>query len=151
MVVEEGFEPSRRSTMKICSKCKKSKPETEFSKKRKSRASMCKACHSIYSRQHYLDNKDKYKEKVKRNDAKYKKRNLNFVNSYKSKCGCRFCKEKEPVALDFHHPHPNKEHNVSFLAHSCSSITLLKKETRKCVVVCSNCHRKLHAGLLFLN
>lgn len=52
-----------------------------------------------------------------------------------------------PVALDFHHLDPTeKDKNVGDLM--SFSTQKLKEEIRKCVVLCANCHRMVHAGLL---
>ena len=59
--------------------------------------------------------------------------------------GCPFCGEKEPVALDFHHRDPDvKDGSVR----RQTSLKRVQAEAAKCVVLCANCHRKVHAGLL---
>lgn len=75
--------------------------------------------------------------------------NRRLMQRYKGFCGCKLCSESEPVALDLHHlDMTTKEHNpanmVSF------STEAMKGEIRKCVVLCANCHRKVHAGLVVL-
>lgn len=61
-------------------------------------------------------------------------------------CGYDRCKE----ALDFHHLDPTqKEFNLSSRDLS-SDWLIVKPEIDKCVLLCSNCHRELHAGLITL-
>jgi hypothetical protein len=62
-------------------------------------------------------------------------------------CGCAICGEKEPCCLDFHHLR-DKEFVVS--AGVDVSKERLFDEIDKCVVLCANCHRKLHAGIISL-
>ena len=45
--------------------------------------------------------------------------------------------------LDFHHPDNNKEHEISR-----SNNENAANEAKKCILVCSNCHRAIHSGLL---
>jgi heterodisulfide reductase subunit B len=66
-------------------------------------------------------------------------------DEYKRTRGCAFCKENEPACLDFHHVSGKKENLVSKLVNSRNKFL---KEAAKCIVVCSNCHRKIHAGIL---
>jgi len=131
------------------------KNECDFyfkNKKKGKLQSRCKQCQSKYHRSHYESNKKTYFERAKNNNPKYKKRNKNFVSEYKSNIGCKFCNEKTPVCLDFHHKDPTiKDWNISIMSNSASSLDTIKKEIDKCIVICSNCHRKLHAGLLDLN
>jgi len=47
--------------------------------------------------------------------------------------------------LDFHHANGTKERDVSYFANAKSYKKMLL-EIRKCICVCSNCHRKIHAG-----
>ena len=66
------------------------------------------------------------------------------VNGYKLKKGCAHCGyNKEAVALDFHHINrDDKIINVS--SHwktSWVQFEKMKKEMKKCGILCSNCHR----------
>ena len=67
--------------------------------------------------------------------------------AYKSTLSCTLCGEAETCCLDFHHLESDKkDFNVSSRSRYVS-LTKLKKEIEKCVVLCSNCHRKVHAGV----
>lgn len=46
---------------KVCSKCRQDLPLAMFSRKLDGYAYYCKPCHKAYTRQHYLENKDKAK------------------------------------------------------------------------------------------
>jgi hypothetical protein len=60
------------------------------------------------------------------------------------KDGCKYCGEKHPVCLDSHHVDPTeKEGHISQLTYAPKK---LAAELAKCICVCANCHRKLHAG-----
>ena len=138
--------------MKKCSKCQVKKEENCFSfknKKLKKLQSSCKMCQSIVHRKHYLSNKNLYIEKSRESNKIYRSRNRDFIREYKTKAGCKFCDETCHVCLDFHHEDPTqKEVNVSRISNDSMSIESIKREIEKCIVVCSNCHRKLHAGLI---
>ncbi len=50
------------------------------------------------------------------------------------------------AALEFHHiSEDGKDFNIS---HKCLSFEKLMPELDKCILVCSNCHREIHAGLI---
>lgn len=57
-------------------------------------------------------------------------------------CGYNKCDH----ALDFHHIDPTKK-DFEVNRRLTLAIDTLRKETEKCVLVCSNCHREIHAGL----
>ena len=71
-----------------------------------------------------------------------------LVDEIKASTGCVFCGENFPSALDFHHV-GDKAGTVS----SCipKSFAMAKKELDKCILMCANCHRKLHAGVISLD
>lgn len=103
---------------------------------------------SAWHKNHYATNTD---YRSRRNDGKKARaaKSRKLLQRYKSFCGCKVCGEKEPVVLDLHHLDPSsKELEVSKTVNY--SRERLKKEVRKCVVLCSNCHRKVHAGILQL-
>ena len=55
------------------------------------------------------------------------------------------CGENHPACLDFHHKDKkDKSFNVAIMASSGYSIEKIKEEIAKCIVLCSNCHRKEH-------
>lgn len=64
---------------------------------------------------------------------------------------CTNCGESEYACLDFHHLDPTiKEKEISSIVWSGGSMRSLLNEMEKCIVLCSNCHRKYHAGLIEL-
>jgi transcription elongation factor Elf1 len=71
---------------------------------------------------------------------------------YKKTLRCIVCGENESACLDFHHVDPsNKDMAVgAMLSDQGPSLRRLMQEVDKCVVLCANCHRKHHAGLLDL-
>ena len=69
------------------------------------------------------------------------------VASFGGKCGvCGY--DKCPDALEFHHLDPT-EKDFTPSGKSCSRQVFVE-ELRKCVMLCSNCHREHHAGVLDL-
>ncbi len=101
----------------------------------------------LYRREHYARNKEHYKEKIKnrKNDI-YK-----YMEEYKSSHPCVICGEVEPCCLDFHHKEPSKKDiNLAQVATNGWSILKINLEISKCVSLCSNCHRKVHAGIIQL-
>jgi hypothetical protein len=73
------------------------------------------------------------------------------MRNYKSTLSCKICNESATCCLDFHHRDPSqKEFVLSDMANRGQSIKVIEKEIAKCIVLCSNCHRKLHAGLIDL-
>ena len=133
---------------KICTRCGLEKPLTEFNfknKKLNKRQAMCKECQrarerELYGMSYSQKNKDKYKE----NRKKYREKIRQLILEAKS-CGCAICGEKEPCCLDFHHLH-DKEFVIAVGPEV--AIARLLKELTKCIVLCANCHRKVHAGLI---
>lgn len=82
--------------------------------------------------------KNKYWNRIKQ----IKKNKLEF-QKWKETLRCAICKEDHPACLEFHHLDPSqKDYNISELVGR--SMKLIKEEADKCVVLCSNCHRKLH-------
>jgi len=70
------------------------------------------------------------------------------ISEWKRLRGCTVCGEREPWVLDMHHLDPTeKETNPA----SSATLKTFLKEADKCVLLCSNCHRKVHAGVLQLS
>jgi hypothetical protein len=73
-----------------------------------------------------------------------------WLNAYKEEHGCLLCGTKDRIVLDFHHvDSKEKEGDISKLAgYKAGGWERLQKEVAKCVVLCSNCHRRVHRGRL---
>ena len=65
------------------------------------------------------------------------------------KTSCVVCGESEPICIDFHHINP-EEKEFTIGKHRSRSREWILTEISKCVCLCANCHRKLHAGLINL-
>ena len=96
--------------------------------------------HAEYSRKHY----EKNKEKIKAASVISRARGKEKWDLYKGSLKCARCPENHIATLDFHHIDPSeKEYEVSKLV-SNGMYTKAYKEVKKCIVLCANCHRKLH-------
>ncbi len=124
--------PYTTDTQKQCSVCKEvlSKTKEFFYVDKEGCSSQCKKCHQ---------------KKCKKRLRNYKQECVDYKGGK-----CIVCNYNRSIdALDFHHLDPSKkEFDIS---KSSKSFKNLKEELNKCVILCSNCHRELHAGLITLN
>jgi hypothetical protein len=67
-----------------------------------------------------------------------------IFNEWRKSLVCSKCGENDKACLEFHHCEPaEKEQNViKMVARGLKSVL---RELNKCVVVCANCHCKIHA------
>ncbi len=133
--------------MKTCSRCKIEKDDAEYHKSSRMKdglQSSCKSCMAESYIRSRLAKLDHYKSVQK----KRIRSNMDKFQEWKREQRCCKCGEDETCCLDLHHLDPNeKEIDVSN-ASSYWSWERLKTEIDKCIVVCSNCHRKIHAGVI---
>lgn len=136
--------------MKKCSRCKLPKDLSEFYTKKSAKdgyQSVCKQCMITNSKGRYQHN-----PQIKLNTKLNAKRDIDklraICDKIKQNYGCSFCVENNPICLDFHHlDSTTKEGDVSiFASHKAKEKTI--NEINKCLVVCANCHRKIHFGVL---
>jgi hypothetical protein len=132
--------------MKYCCGCEQSKPIVEFRKRSNSKdglASRCKNCADIGAE----DWRQRNLQKRKTQSAALVRATQIKFNEWRQNKGCLCCGENTPVCLDLHHLDPSmKEGNPSkFVKYGWKR---LMEEAEKCVVVCRNCHAKIHAGLI---
>ncbi len=84
-----------------------------------------------------------------KNVVQYRQRRKKWaVDAFGGKCGiCGYHKCME--ALEFHHIDPSQKD----FSPSAASVNkeLFVEELRKCVCLCSNCHREVHAGVVNLS
>jgi len=81
----------------------------------------------------------------KATSAKRRERNKEYVMSKMTPCvKCGFF---HPAAMDFHHKDPStKDKGISELVRCGYATQRIVEEIEKCICLCSNCHRILHAG-----
>lgn len=135
--------------MKTCTKCKETKKLAEFCKFARAKDGYQPACKKCMAKA-YNASRAKKKEHYLATAQKRRNQIQEQVRNWKSKKGCSNCEEAFGPCLELHHLDPStKEDNPSNLA-SVSFESFLK-EAEKCIVLCANCHRKVHAGLFSLS
>ena len=83
-------------------------------------------------------------EAVQRRRQKIKETLVKYKGGKCEICGYSKCLS----ALDFHHINPNeKEFSIGAKGYT-RNIKECKNEADKCILVCANCHREIHAGLI---
>ena len=135
---------------KCCVSCLVDKELSDFYFRSKAKGilqSRCKECQNNSKYEYYLDNKDKIKQR--KNDRRAIA--TEFVRNIKLASGCSLCDENEPIALDFHHLDPaEKGDRISNMTKERRTLKDIEAEIKKCILLCSNCHRKVHAGIIKL-
>lgn len=95
-------------------------------------------------RRWYAKNSDKIKAKT----AKRRKEIHDWYIEFKSTLVCSRCGENHPACIEFHHvDKAEKEYNISQMGISGFSRERILEEMSKCIILCSNCHRKEHYEL----
>lgn len=102
-----------------------------------------KEAQRLSAKKHYLKNSDAIKARA--NDFKKvaRKRNREYVDNFLKEHPCIDCGESDIVVLEFDHIGTDKELELSLAVNQCWSLDKIKKEMKKCVVRCANCHRRI--------
>ena len=74
---------------------------------------------------------------------KVKKLLVDYKGGKCEKCGYNKC----IAALEFHHLDPTKKDFAISRRGNSLALAKMKKESDKCILVCSNCHKEIHAAL----
>lgn len=92
-------------------------------------------------RQYYKDNL----KEIRKRQIKRARKRRQYIQKYKLSKGCKICGyNKCAEVLVFHHHNGDKEFNVGTNG-ACRSLEKIKKEIKKCEILCKNCHGELHA------
>jgi len=133
-------------TYKVCTTCGEEKFLSQYRRDRTQTSGYqprCKQCVRAVNNSAYVT---KYGEKQRQRNSTRVAEQREKIRAYKLTHPCT-CGEKEPVCLEFHHLLPGEKDfqmsNVGTL-----SWARILQEIQKCVVVCSNCHKKIHAGII---
>lgn len=90
----------------------------------------------------YADRAEYMKAAVKKRRKKLKQLAVEYKGGACNFCGYDTC----PDALDFHHINEDEKSFGLSQNGLTRSWERVKQELKKCVLVCANCHRELHAG-----
>ena len=93
------------------------------------------------AKRHY----EKYAEKIKEKTKKTKEKGRQKWRDFKATLSCVQCGENHPATFDFHHVvrlPDNKKVNKLLTNNNYKAAR--KEIEERCIVLCANCHRKLH-------
>lgn len=102
---------------------------------------------------HFRDSSGRWRCRKCRVEAVQRRRSKIKEMAVQYKGGrCCICGYKKFIgALEFHHLNPKeKDFSISLKGYTKGWGTV-KAELDKCILVCANCHREIHAGLINLN
>ena len=131
--------------MKTCTKCGNPQEDSEFFFKNEAkdiRHSACKTCKRAHDKNAYNTQPNR-QAKIRKNALLSIERAKTIVRRVKKQNFCKKCGEGRWYVLDFHHI-GDKDINISEMVARGSSLTRIKKEMKKCNILCSNCHREEH-------
>lgn len=123
--------------LKFCMTCNKHKEDKEFYSRGGNRANeltaSCRSCLNALT----LERQKQRKQKA-----------IQYKGGKCQLCGYN----KYDGALEFHHIDPTQKDFAISSSHSShsSSFARMKPELDKCVLLCANCHREIHAKLSVL-
>lgn len=145
----------------ICSRCGIDKPTSQFFKDKNNKCGsrkQCKVCDRQVRGRHITPAHKRKRQSINQlpTDGMTLKDKLNWVISTKEGKSCEHCGcQPHTSALDYHHLNEkDKLFGLSGIRRfRTGEITLemIKLEMKKCILLCANCHRALHAGALTLN
>ena len=125
----------------VCKKCGKT---FQYHREKK----LCKECEP--KRAIYLSIEERKKARKQQNIDGVNRRRIRIKQNMLQFCGEKCCicgYNKCDRSLTFHHVNPN-EKVLGIASHMTNaSWERIKNELKKCILVCSNCHNEIHAGL----
>lgn len=84
-------------------------------------------------------------EKNKDRRIEYHKFIVRWYKQLKKNKKCIKCFENNPVCLSFHHRNPDdKTMGIYQMVKEDYPLEIIKREVKKCDILCLNCHAKLH-------
>lgn len=141
------------SNRKFCKKCLKKRPYKTHQpittdEEKKAGLQRCSKCRQVKAISEFYTNHPYCKECNNKHTIGRQRKVKQFLIDYKGG-RCQHCGYNEcAAAFDFHHLDPSaKDFNISRLGTrsiKSDKMSLVLKEIDKCLLLCSNCHRKLH-------
>lgn len=144
----EDWIPKEHRAELTCKECNQLLPRDQFQARGMSKSGLrlfsarCKICDGKHVRKNHVSYvTSKIKHKVVRQETILHLKQACIV------CGYSRCK----TALEFHHLNETtKDAEISDMVAKGKGLKWIMEEIKKCVVLCANCHREYHAGLLDL-
>ena len=96
------------------------------------------------NKQHMQEWRVANRERDRKNWTELRRKKKEWLDQ--QKVSCTSCNESDPTCLDFHHVDASKKDANLSEAIARWSIRRMQQELVKCIVLCANCHRKLHAS-----
>lgn len=96
--------------------------------------------HKEYSKKHYEKNTKQIKQRVK--DYKIIEKTKWYL--FKETLKCTNCGFSHKAAMDFHHEDPSTKIDSVHRLINSGKFAMAYEEMKKCIVLCSNCHRIHH-------
>lgn len=139
-----------------CSKCSENRPEClDFHHIRKKKNTISNLVRQGYSLQ--LIQKEILVCEILCGNCHRKEHSINtipkfgksakYVYNLKTKSQCSICSENNPHCLDYHHKDDNKIEGIGAMTRNSQySIEDIQEEIDKCILVCNNCHKHIHAS-----
>lgn len=89
--------------------------------------------------------RERQKETSRRNGKLRRQAKRAWWVNLRQSLNCARCSENHPATLDFRHIDPTqKDRSLRDLIDGGYSLKRIEAELAKCIVLCSNCHRKEH-------
>lgn len=126
--------------------CKRCRTRREVDGRTPGSAQFCQSCLIARARGEPTQAQLLARDRAKKSQQRRQKALQGWLSALKRQHGCCICGEADPACLDFHHVNPYKK-KLCISQLRTPSLAVLKEELSKCLVICSNCHRKHHKRL----
>lgn len=137
--------------MKTCNQCGETKKLSGFHKDKHNKGGYkfkCKVCYKKVIDEYISKNRESVNRRSQAN-RKASKASRSLVLSRFRKDGCWVCGETFPNCLEAHHVDPStKLYNIAYMINNRQAEATILVELNKCVCLCNNCHRKVHANFI---
>lgn len=130
---------------KLCTKCDTIRPPADFAAGtgKDGLQAWCRACMSVYRKGRYVSRPGPHGNTRPRALLTETRA---WVIAWKALAGCARCGETDVTCLDLHHRDRATKAFAFGTTGSHRPLAEVQAEAEKCVVLCKNCHAKLHAG-----
>jgi hypothetical protein len=132
--VPDAVLPEVTQVRRICRRCARELPLSDFARHRDAHQWWCRACFRGYQAGRAAQNRRQDRDRIRCAQE--------HVLGYLAGRACQDCAAADPVVLEFDHVRGEKRLEVSLLVNRAASRATLDREFAKCDVVCVNSHRR---------